>query len=192
MLAKLWITAAEIASTLNVAARSAAAFSITFTPRRCSLRNTASGGLFRSHTTPTPGERLQDVVGGVDLPPAETLAHAALIGVVIVVPALAHGEEGEQPVVAGVVARDVALAAVHVGQRVDAERAVIDRDRAPEKADDEPRPAGDSQERKASTTAGSELVAVQPAQLGVTAPGRRPWSRSVPSCWVEKIQPTWA
>ena len=93
----------------------------------------------------SPGQRLQNVVGRVDLPPAEALAHAALIGVVVVVPALAHGEEGEQPVVAGVVAGHVALAAVHMGERVDAEGGVIDRDRAPEEADDQARPAADQE-----------------------------------------------
>src|SRR5262245_53905169 len=73
-----------------------------------------------------PRQGAQDVERGVDLPPAETLAHAALTGVMVVVPALAHGEYGQQPVVARVVAGDIALAAAHMRERVDAERGVID------------------------------------------------------------------
>ena len=47
-----------------------------------------------------PGKRLQCVVSDVDFPPEEALASAGHVMVMIVVPALAEGHEGENPVVA--------------------------------------------------------------------------------------------
>ena len=66
---------------------------------------------------------------------------------VVVVPALAEREECKEPVVAGVVARDVALAADNMRQRIDAESGVIEQDGAPEEADDEAGPAADEERR---------------------------------------------
>src|SRR3712207_7961335 len=63
-----------------------------------------------------------------------------------------------KPVVAGVIAGHVALRAMHMGERVDAERAVINRDRAPEEAYNQARPAAD-QERSEEHT--SELQSRQ-------------------------------
>src|ERR1700687_2353016 len=71
---------------------------------------------------PEPGQRIENVKGRVDLPRPEPLADAALISVVIVVPPLAHREDGEQPVVPGIVGREVALASPYVGERVYAKR----------------------------------------------------------------------
>jgi hypothetical protein len=76
-----------------------------------------------------PRQRLEQVEGRVDLPPAKALAGAALIGVVIVVPAFAHGEQRQQPVVARVVTGDIAPAAAHMRQRIDAEGRVPDQHR---------------------------------------------------------------
>ena len=55
----------------------------------------------------------------------------------IVVPALAHGEKRQEPVVARIVARHVSFAPAHVGQRIDAEGRMIDQHGAPEKTDDQ-------------------------------------------------------
>ena len=51
----------------------------------------------------------------------EALPGAGLIGVVIVVPPLAHGEESEQPVVAGVIAGHITPAAVNMRERASGE-----------------------------------------------------------------------
>src|SRR5271165_6289767 len=56
-------------------------------------------------------EQLQKIEGRVVFPPAEALADAALERMMVVVPALPHGDNGEEPVVAGIVAGDVAPAA---------------------------------------------------------------------------------
>ena len=50
-------------------------------------------------------EQRQEIEGRVIFPPAKSLARAALVGMMIVVPALAHGDDGEKPIVAGIVAR---------------------------------------------------------------------------------------
>src|SRR5437867_3536989 len=111
-------------------------------------------------------QSFQDVEGRVDLPPAEPLPHAALTGVMVVVPALPHGEQGEEPVVAGIVARDVALATVHMRERVDAERGVIEEHGAPEESDHQARPAADQPAQETKRDRGSELEFVQPPQFG--------------------------
>ncbi len=110
---------------------------------------------------------LQGVVGHVDLPPAEPLARARLIGVVVVVPALAHGEDGQDRVVAGVVAGHIAPRAAHMGQGIDAEGGVVDRHRAPAEADHQAGPAGQEKAQGAQGDRRQQLVSVQPAQLGV-------------------------
>src|SRR5258706_7919163 len=83
-----------------------------------------------------PREELQAVVGEIDLPPIKTLAGGGHEVVMIVVPAFAEGDQGEQPVVlAGVGGREAALAK-DVGERIDGERAVPEEDGAQEKAPD--------------------------------------------------------
>lgn len=57
--------------------------------------------------------------------------------VMVVVPAFAEGDQGEEEVVAAVVCGVVAAAAVHVGERVDGEGGVPDEDGTPEESDDE-------------------------------------------------------
>ena len=86
----------------------------------------------------------------------------------IVVPALPHGENGEEPVVAGIVAGNVTPAPDDMGERIDAERRVVDRNRAPEKADDEPGPAGGEETREREGCRRRELIAMEPQELGIT------------------------
>src|SRR5262249_62404125 len=81
-------------------------------------------------------QHLEDVKCWVDLPPPKSLTDAALVRMMIIVPAFAHGDDGQQPIVARVVSGYVASAAADVGQRVDAESRVIDEHRAPEESDD--------------------------------------------------------
>ena len=85
----------------------------------------------------------------------------------VVVPPLAHGENRQQPVVAGIVAGDIALAAAHMRQRIDAEGAVEDEARAPEKADDQARPAGNQVAQHGERISRPALMAMQPHQFGI-------------------------
>ena len=63
-------------------------------------------------------ERLDDVPGGVDLVPLEAVPAGLLEGVVVVVPALAEGQDADDPVVHRDVARVPVLVAPHVAHRV--------------------------------------------------------------------------
>jgi hypothetical protein len=92
---------------------------------------------------PTKRERLQDIEGRIDFPPFEPLPHAALVGMMVVVPAFAHGEQRQQPIIARIVAGQIPLPSHHMRERVDAESAVIDEDGAPEESDEQARPARD-------------------------------------------------
>ena len=47
-----------------------------------------------------PGENLQGVVGDIDFPPIEALARRSHKVMMVVVPAFAEREQGEEPVVA--------------------------------------------------------------------------------------------
>src|SRR5271155_6073807 len=85
----------------------------------------------------------------------------------IVVPALAHGENGQEPIVAGIVASDVALASGDMRDRVDAECRVIDRNGAPEEADDEARPTGGGETGEREREGRRQFVAMEPHQLRI-------------------------
>src|ERR1700690_1872273 len=86
------------------------------------------------------GEEFEDVVGDVDFPPVEALAGADGVAVVVVVPAFAHGDEGEGEAVAAVVGGVEAAGADDVGEGVDAEGGVIDEDGAQEKSPEDELP----------------------------------------------------
>ena len=125
-----------------------------------------SGRALQIPHEPKALEQRQEIEGRVIFPPVESLARAALVGMMIVVPALAHGDDGEKPIVAGIVAGDVAPLADEMGERIDAEGPVIDGDRAPEEADDEARPAGDGEAEDGEHESRDLFVAVEPHQLG--------------------------
>jgi len=71
------------------------------------------------------------------------LIRAAAIGVVIVVPALSHGDDREDEVIAARVRRRVATGAVDVRQRVDRERPVPEEYSAHEETPNKSGPAAD-------------------------------------------------
>src|SRR5438874_708698 len=75
-----------------------------------------AGGLAEVPDQAGPAQGPQDVVAHVHFPPEEALVGGALVVVVVVVPALAEGDEGDEPVVAAVVGRGVASAAENVAQ----------------------------------------------------------------------------
>jgi hypothetical protein len=114
---------------------------------------------------------------GIDLPPSETLSGAALIGLVIVVPAFTHGEQGQAPVAARIVPCHVAFASVHMGKRVDAEGGVVEKHRAPKESDGQAGPsrqdeAEDSKGKFAMGVASDPAVVVtSPVSAGKLAPG---------------------
>src|SRR6476620_4548877 len=97
----------------------------------------------------------------------ETLSRAALVGVMIVVPTLAHREQSQQPIVAGIIARHIPLAAANVREGIDAECSVIQQDGAPEKADHEPRPSGNEDAERSEHDCWQDLQFVQPHQLKI-------------------------
>src|SRR6266542_1935315 len=76
----------------------------TVGPRKFDLAHQSNGGKGR-----------YDIPVGVDLPPAQTVARGVGMGMVIVVPSFAEGEQRDQEVVGGVVARGPALRTPDVG-----------------------------------------------------------------------------
>src|SRR5262249_41731529 len=71
-----------------------------------------------------PGEHLEEVVARIPLPPEPALIRGVLMVMVIVVPPLAAGDDGKQPVVAAGIGRLVAAPAEDVAERVDGESPV--------------------------------------------------------------------
>ena len=118
---------------------------------------------------PDPRQGAQHIVGHVAFPPAKPLPHRRLVGVMIVVPALAQGQQRQQPVVARLIAGDVAPPADQVGQRVDAECRVPQRHRAPAEADDQSGPARDRPARHAEQDRRQVGMPIEPSQLLVSA-----------------------
>src|SRR5207245_2957563 len=67
----------------------------------------------------------------------------------------------------GVVAGYIALAAMHMRERIDAESSVVKEDRAPEEADDQAGPAADGKTQRSKQNRRHELVSVQPHQFRI-------------------------
>src|SRR5439155_24376542 len=85
----------------------------------------------------------------------------------IVVPALTHRKESQQPIVAGIITRDIPLASVNMCQGIDAKRCMIQQDGAPEEADHEPWPSGNEEAETSDHDRWKNLEFVQPDQLGI-------------------------
>src|SRR6266487_7148471 len=64
-----------------------------------------------------PGTNLQRVIGDVDLPPEEALTRGSHEVMMVIVPALAEGEQGEQPIVAAGVGGLITARAKEVRER---------------------------------------------------------------------------
>ena len=77
-----------------------------------------------------PGEEFQGVVGDVDFPPEKALACGGHEMVMIVVPAFAESDEGQQEIVAAGIGGLVAACAKKVRERINREGAVPDKHRA--------------------------------------------------------------
>ncbi len=72
------------------------------------------------------GEYLQHVVGRIKLPPVKTLSLGGWETVMIVVPALTKGNQGDKPVIATVVIRFESSFAKHMCQGVDRKGPLIE------------------------------------------------------------------
>ncbi len=88
-----------------------------------------------------PGEGFQGVIGDVDFPPVEALRGGHHVVVMIVVPAFAQGDEGQQEAVAAVVIGLEASFSEEMGQGVDGGGGVEQRGGADEESPDEQLPA---------------------------------------------------
>ena len=85
---------------------------------------------------------------------------------VVVVEAVAHGDQAEQPVVAAAVAGVVVLRAVEVADRIDGEGDLEDHDRAEGVAPEEARLTVDEIARRGTKQAGDHPEAVEPDEFG--------------------------
>lgn len=83
---------------------------------------------------PEPGEDAKDVVGEIDLPPVEPLTLRTGVKVVVVVPPLPHGQNGQNEGVPAGVGGGIATAPEAVGQRIDGKSEVVKDGGAEEKA----------------------------------------------------------
>jgi len=114
-----------------------------------------------------PGKDFEGVEGDVDFPPVESLTRTGHVVVMVVVPAFAEGDEGEQPVVfAGVCGGETAIAE-DVRERIDGEGAVPEQGGAEEKAPSEQGPAANQPEGDSQDGGGDEVILVQPAKFGI-------------------------
>src|SRR5687768_10863153 len=89
-----------------------------------------------------PREHLQSVIGQIEFPPKKSLAGRAHKAVMIVVPALAEGDQGEPEIVPAVVIGRKTFPTPNMRQRIDEERPVQQENRADKKAPDENLRAG--------------------------------------------------
>src|ERR1051326_7250274 len=150
---------------------STASSRITWARRSCRFGTGLAADVV-GHTVEIPdqadrGQAAKYVVRGIHLPPEESLSRRYLVVMVVVVPALAHREQGECEVVARVVVGGIAPAPPHVGERVDRVRGVPAHDLANEEAPHQAGQATERRERQGECEHRQRPVAVQPLQLGV-------------------------
>ena len=87
----------------------------------------------------------------------------------VVVPALARGQDGQDPAVAGIVRSGVTTLAEQVGERIDREGTVPEQDGGNHEPPYEPEGSSHQQEGEAQREGRQQLVAilVEPAELGI-------------------------
>ena len=124
-------------------------------------------------------EEFEPIISGIDFPPIETVARGALETVMIVMPAFAERDEGEDRAVAGIVVGFEAAFAHDVSHGIDAPGAVKEEGRADEETPNEHLPAGgaegggegfegDSEPEKGNGKEDrhDEIEAIEPDELG--------------------------
>src|SRR5947209_16206451 len=105
-----------------------------------------------------PDQCIEAIKGQDGLPPPESLASAALVGMVIVVPPLTHGEQRQQPIIARIVAGHIPLAATYMRKRIDAEGGVVEEDGAPEESHNKTCPTADGEAQRGKQNRRHEFV----------------------------------
>src|SRR5215470_8181415 len=114
-----------------------------------------------------PREQSYHPVGEVDLPPAEPVPHGAHAVMVVVVPALAEHEEGNDQVVTAIVGRSESAAAIAVRDGVDQVSDVPGDNSIEEEAEEKTRDSGISKGGDSQRKGRQQPVAVDPDQFGI-------------------------
>ena len=143
-----------------------------------------AGGSFRSRTRWSAASHPERVPSRVELPPGEPLPDRGGQVVVVVVPALAAGEQRDEERVAAGVGGRVPPPAHQVGQRVDDEGPVPEQDGREAETDEEPAPPADEEAGNPERPRRRPRVTVEETQLrvgGEVVDGRR--GRSPCSEW---------
>src|SRR5438105_3101909 len=83
-------------------------------------------------------QQLDEIVGHVELPPAEAVARRAWVSMMIIVPAFAQGEQGDPPEVRGAIPGRIAAVAPPVGSAVDQPGRVVEQRGTHENPPDKP------------------------------------------------------
>lgn len=125
------------------------------------------GGQAQIPNDSEPAQDPQDVEGDIHFPPKEALVGGALVVMVIVVPAFAEREQGQEEIIAAQVGRLIAAAPPNVAQGVDEEGNVIDSHGAHEKAPKQTAPAANEVAEHGQPHAGPPMVLFEPTQLGI-------------------------
>lgn len=114
-----------------------------------------------------PRETLQGVVSQVDFPPEKPLAGAALICVMVVMPALAERNQGQNAVVFARIRRLIATPAENMRERVDRKRPVPEEHGAHDESPEVRGHAADEIDRNTKKHRRNEMKAIQPAKFWV-------------------------
>src|SRR5438128_2096023 len=112
------------------------------------------------------GEGFERVIGDVNFPPEETLADASHVVMMIVVPALAEGHEGEEPIVAAGVGSVVEARTEKMRERIDGEGVVPEKRGAQAESPEKERQAAHEKKRNGERGRRNYVIFVEPAELG--------------------------
>src|SRR6266576_3486867 len=113
-----------------------------------------------------PGHDLQRVVGDINLPPEEALARRSHKVMMVIVPALAEGEESQEPIVAAGVRGFVAARTKEVRERIDGEGVMPQKHGAQAETPHKEMPSANKPQRRAERDRRHHVVFVQPAKFG--------------------------
>jgi hypothetical protein len=97
----------------------------------------ALGDTLESTDDAEEGKDTEGVVSGIDLPPVEALTRGGLVAVVVIMPSLAEGDDGEQEAVPAIVSGVVARLSPDMCHGIDATGAVEEEDGADESSPNE-------------------------------------------------------
>src|SRR2546427_8808757 len=124
-------------------------------------------GLTQIPDDPEPREHAQNVESNIYFPPEETLASRSHVVMMVVVPALTHGHQGQQSVVLAGISGGVASATEDMRERINRERTVPQNYRTDAIAPHEQAPATDKEHQNPERDRRNQVIFVQPAQLRI-------------------------